>query len=233
MMRGRAGMTLLELVVALVITGMMASVGGMAFGSIIDHRRAIVQATVTTERASALRETVHAWLVAGNILVQAGGLPQLGGRGGRSATTTLQTTSPGSSTPTVQSVTPAVATGDELDFTTVAPNPAMSNQASMRLFIDGDASTPETGLTLEYKAGNQSPTLRRQLDPSIGSMTVEYLDTRTNQWFPASQASTITPHAMRLTFGPADGYTLSPILRIPIVIPMGQQAQLQLGGRGG
>jgi prepilin-type N-terminal cleavage/methylation domain-containing protein len=223
-MRVRAGMTLLELMIALVVTGMMATVGGMAFGSIIDHRRAIVQATVATERASALRETVRGWLTSGNILVQSGGLPQTGGRG-RSATTTLRTVSPGSSTSSVQSVTPAAASGDELDFTTTAPNPAMSNNATMRLFIDGDASTLETGLTLEYKASAQSPLLRRQLEPSIGSMTVEYLDAQTKRWFAAAQAATITPRAMRLTFGPADGYGLPPILAMPMVITMGQQPQ--------
>jgi hypothetical protein len=205
-----------------VITGMMASVGGMAFGSIIDHRKAIVQATISTERAAALRETVRSWLTSGNILVQSGGLPQTGGRG-RAATTTLRTTSPGSSTSSVQSVTAAAASGDELDFTTLAANPANSIEATMRLFIDGDASTPETGLTLEYRASTESPLLRRQLDPSIGSMTVEYLDTSTRRWFPSSQASTITPRAMRLTLGPADGYVLSPILTMPMVIAMGQQ----------
>ena len=54
MKHSRAGMTLMELVVALLIMAMMATMGGMAFRSIIDHRRDIVQATVTTERAAAL-----------------------------------------------------------------------------------------------------------------------------------------------------------------------------------
>ena len=223
MNNSRAGMTLMELVVALFIMAMMATMGGMAFRSIIDHRRDIVQATVATERAAALRETVHGWLAAGNILVQSGGIP--GGGRGRSAVTTLRTVTPGGSNSSVQSVTAAAATGDELNFTTTAANPANSNEATMRLFIDGDANTAETGLTMEFKAGAQSPLLRRELDPSIGSMTVEYLDTRTKQWFAASQAATITPRAMRLTFGPADGYTLSPLVMMPMVITMGQQPQ--------
>jgi len=217
----RAGMTLMELVVALLITAIMATMGGMAFRSIIDHRQDILRANVTTERAAALRETVHGWLASGNILVQSGGTP--GGGRGRSAVTTLRTVTPGGSNSSVQSVTAAAATGDELNFTTTAPNPANSNEATMRLFIDGDANTAETGLTLEYKAGNQSPLLRRQLDASIGSITVEYLDTRTKQWFAAAQASTITPRAMRLTFGPAEGYVLSPLVMMPMVITMGQQ----------
>lgn len=225
-------MTLLELVISLVITGMLATVGASTFATIIDRRHAIIQATLATERASTLRATVRDWLLSGNILVQAGGLPQLSG-GGRSPVATLQTVTPGGSTSSVQSVTAATASGDELDFTTTAPNPANSSEATMRLFIDGDASTLETGLTLEYKASNQSPLLRRELDPSIGTMTVEYLDTQTGRWFPASQASTITPRAVRVTFGPADGYALPPLLQLPIVIPMGQQPQLQLGGRSG
>lgn len=223
MIRSRAGMTLMELSVALVITAVMATIGATTFRTIIDHRADIMQATVTTERASALRETVRGWLASGNILVQSGGTP--GGGRGRSAVTALRTVTPGSSTSSVQSVSAAAASGDELNFTTTAPNPANSSEATMRLFIDGDASTAETGLTLEYKAGSQSPLLRRQLDASIGSMTVEYLDTRTKQWFAAAQASTITPRAMRLTFGPADGYVLSPLVTMPLVITMGQQPQ--------
>jgi len=222
-MRARAGMTLLELVISLVIIGMMATMGAMAFRSIIDHRQSILQATMATERGAALRETVHGWLASGNILVQSGGVP--GGANARraSAATTLRTSSLGSSTSSVQSVTAAAASGDEVNFTTTAPNPANSSEATMRLFIDGDDNTPEIGLTLEYKAGNQSPLLRRQLDPSIGSITVEYLDSRTRRWFAAAQASTITPRAMRLTFGPAAGYELSPLVTMPMVITMGQQ----------
>jgi len=44
MMRARRGMTLMELVIGLAITGMMASAGAVAFGAIIDHRRVIQRA---------------------------------------------------------------------------------------------------------------------------------------------------------------------------------------------
>src|SRR3989304_3228397 len=52
--RSRDGMTLLELVIALVITGLMAAVGTAAFGSIIDHQKRVEQASVTTTRAGAV-----------------------------------------------------------------------------------------------------------------------------------------------------------------------------------
>ena len=61
MMRARRGMTLMELVIGLAITGMMATAGAVAFGSIIDHRRVVRTASVTTERAAALRDMLRGW----------------------------------------------------------------------------------------------------------------------------------------------------------------------------
>ncbi|HEY5220503.1 MAG TPA: prepilin-type N-terminal cleavage/methylation domain-containing protein [Gemmatimonadaceae bacterium] len=232
----RRGMTLMELVIALGITGLMAMAGASTFSSIIDHQRDIVRATAGTERAAALRETIHSWLVSGNVSITSGGLPQMGSRtaggaagaGGRgssgaSGLSSLQTVTPGGGpTTTTPTITAAAAAGDELDFTTTAPNPANAPQARMRLFIDGDASTAETGLTLEFQASTQTPLQRIEIEPSIDSMVVDYLDTRTNMWYPASEASTIQPRALRLTL--LSTTTVLPgILTLPMIIPMGAQ----------
>jgi type II secretory pathway pseudopilin PulG len=228
MRRARLGMTLMELTIALVITGLMATAGAETFRSIIDRQEELVRATAATERAAALRETIHSWLVSGEVLISSGGAPQGasrspggGGSMGRSSTTATQPQS-GNATGTQQGVTAAQAVGDELDFTTRAPNPADAPQARMRLFIDGDESTAETGLTLEYQADTHTPLQRTELEPAVDSMVVEYLDTRTNRWYPASEAATIQPRAVRLTLlSTAD--TLPGILTLPMIIPMGQQ----------
>ncbi len=231
MMRARRGMTLMELTIALVITGMMAAAGASTFSTIIDHQRDIVRATASVERGAALRETIHSWLVSGNVLITSGGLPQMGSRtagpsggaGGASSMSALQTVTPGSSaTTTTPTITAAQAVGDELDFTTTAPNPANAPQARMRLFVDGDPSTTETGLTLEYQASTQAPLQRIEVEPAIDSMVVEYLDTRTNLWYPASEASTIQPRALRLTL--LSTTTLLPgLVTLPMIVAMGQQ----------
>lgn len=223
MITSRRGMTLLEMVIALVITGLMAAVGFSAFGGIIDHQRHVEQASVQVERSAALREMLHTWLESGTITIQQGGLPQGFGRGG----TTLRTVS-ASGTPAVQSVTPAVVTGDVLSFTTQAPNPADAPQAIMKLFVDDDPTTPETGLTVEYQASAQSPLLRRQLEPSIDSMVVEYLDSQTNRWYPAADAATITPKAVRLTLLPLPGSGFGALISMPMTLPVASQ-----GGAGG
>src|SRR3954463_8160242 len=102
--RVKRGMTLMELVVAIALTGMMAAAGAATFASIIDHRRVIRESTVETERAAALRELVRTWIAAGNLQIQQGGGPRgLGGSARISAR-------PG----VTSGVTAAATTGDEL-----------------------------------------------------------------------------------------------------------------------
>jgi type II secretory pathway pseudopilin PulG len=235
--RARGGMTLMELTIALVITGLMVTAGGVTFRSIIDRQAALTHATAAVERAAALRDMLHSWLASGQVLITSGGVPQTGSRAGAQrggsvspsgsafgpSTSAPSRASAGSPMGAPAGVTAAQAVGDELDFTTMAPNPADAPQARMRLFIDGDDDTPETGLTLEYQADTQTPLERMELEPAVDSMVVEFLDTRTNLWYPASEAATIQPRAMRLTLLSTAG-SLPGILTLPMIVPMGQQS---------
>jgi|CXWL01.1.fsa_nt_gi type II secretory pathway pseudopilin PulG len=219
----RHGLTLLELTISLALTGMMALVGFSAFSGVIDRRRTVVDATMETERAASLRTLLHGWLLPATIQARAGGTPrQAGGRGGATIRP-MQVSS-------VQAVTPAVISGDELRFTTTAENPAGAPEATMRLFVDDDEKTPEVGLTVEYQANAQSPLLRQQLDSGITSITVEYLDSRTNRWLPAVGAAAITPRAMRLTLAAPEGSELPALLSVPLVVPTTQQGQAAVAG---
>jgi prepilin-type N-terminal cleavage/methylation domain-containing protein len=227
MLSARRGMTLMELVVALVITGMMAAMGAATFSSIIDHRRIILTSTGELERASALRDQLRTWMRSGAVQLQTGGVPRGLGRGTSSAapTTAASPITSGSSgsgsTANGSAISAAVASGDEITFVTTAPNPANAPSVRMRLFVDGDASTPETGLTLEYQASTSTPLVRVELERSIGVLKVEFLDQRTNQWFESTQASAITPIAVRLSMQPYDGGRLPGILQLPMIFPMG------------
>ena len=206
----RRGMTLMELLVGLALTGVMAAVGAAAFGSIIDHRRVIKESTVEMERAAALRETLHTWLASGTVLIQQGGVPTL--RGGVSNAMSGN-----------QVISAAAASGDELSFVTTAPNPAMAQSLRMRLFIDADEGTPETGLTVEYQTNAQSPLQRRQLEPAVGALKVEFLDQRTNRWRPSTEAATIQPIAVRVALLPPEKGQLPAILQVPMIVRTGLQ----------
>jgi prepilin-type N-terminal cleavage/methylation domain-containing protein len=230
-MLARRGMTLMELVIALVITGMMAVMGTATLSSIIDHRRIILSATGELERASALRDQLRTWLLSGTVQIVTGGVTSGMGRGGVAiAAPTIASGSiasgataggTGSTNTTAPAITAAVAGGDEITFVTSAPTPANSPTTRMRLFIDADPNTPESGLTLEYQASTATPLQRIQLESSIGVLKVEFLDQRTNQWYESTQAAAITPIAVRLSMQPYDGGRLPGILQLPLIFPMG------------
>jgi type II secretory pathway pseudopilin PulG len=216
-------MTLMELVIGLAITGIMAAAGVAAFGSIIDHRRVIREANASTERAAALRETIRSWVVNGTPRVQLGGGPRGltrgAARGGGPNTLGGMNAA---------SVTPAQATGDDFTVTTSAVTPVMTPNLTIRLYIDGDANTPEKGLTMEYQPTPQSPLLRKMLDSTIDTLRVEYLDGRTHRWFAASQAATLgSLLAIRLTMIPNPATAPSPLVTLPLVfgLPAAQNAQ--------
>lgn len=229
-LRARRGMTLMELVVALVIVGIMASAGVGAFQSLIDHRKIVRDANVSTERAAALRDEIRGWLAAGNIQYQAGGGPNIGALGGRQVI--AQTTVPGT---TMNSTTNTAAqgSGDQLIFTTSAPNPAMQADVRMRLYVDIDPNTPEHGLSLEYQSNQATPLVRTMLDSTVDSLTVEFLDRTTNRWFDASQAATIRPRAARITLMATRAKNVSRVLALPIIVPIGNTAALTGQGLAG
>ena len=218
-MKARAGVTLMELVVALTVTGFMAAIGTATFSSIIDNRRIIREATAETERAAALRETLRTWLLPATIQVQVGGMPT----GSRQSNVRTINSNATTRTPNgAETVTPAAVSGDELIFTTTAQNPANAPNARMRLFIDGDDDTPERGLTLEYQVNQQSPLQRRMLDSTVSEMLIEYLDRTTGRWLTAQQASALLPRALRLTLTAAEGTIAPTLMSLPMIVTINQ-----------
>jgi type II secretory pathway pseudopilin PulG len=65
--RRRAGTTVLELVVALVVTGAVAAAGAAAFRTSIDRRTQLVTRASDTERAAAMRALLGEWLSSGTV----------------------------------------------------------------------------------------------------------------------------------------------------------------------
>jgi prepilin-type N-terminal cleavage/methylation domain-containing protein len=213
--RARRGMTLMELVIGLAITGMMAAAGAGAFAAIIDHKKIIRDASAITERGSALRETIRSWIIAGTIQIQVGGGP-------RGLTRGIGSAAPSRGASSTSAVSAAQAIGDEITFTTQAVNPSLLANVRMRLYIDGDANTPEKGLCIEYQPNAQQPIVRKMLDSLIDSLHVEFLDGMTHRWFAASQAATLSNIlAVRLWMVADTAAHASPLLGLPMIFTNG------------
>jgi Tfp pilus assembly protein FimT len=222
-LRARSGMTLMELVIGLAITGMMALTGAAAFGSIIDHKKTIREASVVTERAATLRETVWSWAHASNVRILIGGGPRGLTRG---AGSTSPNTGRGG-TNNFQASAAAKAVGDEITFSNVvAMNPSLQTGINLRMYVDGDENTPERGLTIEYQPNGNQPLQRRMLDSTIDTLHVEFLEGRTGRWIASSQAATIGEiRAVRLGFVPNPKIPYSPILLEPLIFTGGFEVQ--------
>ena len=208
-------MTLLELVVAVVITGVMATAGGAAFGTIIDERRTLLEATVHVERAAALRTQLQDWIGSGTIERQVGGVRLGGATFTAGAVVTRRRAGGRDSLP--GGVAAALAAGDEVRFTTGALAEGGSAATVARLFVDGDANSPERGLVLEYQAAPQAPLARRTLDSTITELHVEVLDRVTRRWVPDREAVGVQRAALRLWFTVGTPADTPRLLRLPML----------------
>ena len=65
--RRRSGTTVLELLVALVVTGAVAAAGAAAFRQTIERRSQLLTRSANTERAAAARALLREWLAAGTV----------------------------------------------------------------------------------------------------------------------------------------------------------------------
>lgn len=190
--RARAGMTLMELVIALLITGMIAAMGAAAFNSVLDNRASAKIATHAVTRAAATRALLVSWL--------------------SSARFSSDATRPPSAT--------TLNLGEDDDALVVfvnTPTPIDYTEAVVHLFIDRDEETPERGLVAEMQSIEAATMVRTELDSTVTGLLVEYLDPQMNRWVPRKEGVVRAPLAVRMTLSARPPDTLPPLLRLPIV----------------
>jgi len=212
-MRARRGTTVLELVVALVVTGVVATVGASAFEQVIARRSQVLQATTLTERDSALRTLLREWIDSGSpeqpavtrrfeaAFLRAREIPRI----------------PGARA--IPLAIPARSDGDALYFSTTVVTMASAPTVRVRLYVDDDPDTAERGLTLEYQRVNGQAYTRQQLEPSVRGLRVTYLEATTRQWRTQSQLSSAPVLAARVELLHADSQR-SRLMSLPLTFPM-------------
>lgn len=199
--RARSGMTLIELVVGLTITGMVISSGYAAFAMVADRRESADRAASETARAVAVRRTMVAWLAGTRLTVEDDAVVFRG----------LDSRS-------------GASDADELTFLTTAPTPLGDGGTTIRLHLDRDSTTLSTGLVAEL--GSFPVALRTatmELDTSVKSMSIRYVSAMAGNetWLPSWISASVLPRGIEVILGAAPGDTLHPLLSEPIVVPLG------------
>ncbi len=199
-------MTLMELVIALFITGMIAAIGAGAFDAVLDHRATAKEATEAVTRAAATRALLVSWMASGRFSSDAQRPPAV-------ATLNL---------------------GEDDDAFVVvvhAATPLGVGQTVAHIFVDRDPETPEQGLIAEMQSVASAGMVRTQLDSAVTGLLVEYLDEQTNRWVPRREGVVQSPLAARVTLSARAPDTLPPLLRVPFVQSIRRPAATLGGGQ--
>ena len=195
----RRGLTALELVVALAITGLAAGIGSATLGWLTDNRDRLRDVASRTERAAAVRRTLIEWLEGAH-----GAMSPYSG----STIAVFQ----------LLNVDEHGQEADQLFFTTSARTPLGTGETVVRLYLDSDDRTPARGLVAELSSSPGGPTMRIELDSAVAEMNIRCLTDLlgSRRWLPNWTSTQLVPRAVEVKLRPARGVELDPLLRLPI-----------------
>lgn len=199
-MRQRAGMTLLELMIGLVIMAAALSAGYGAFTGVADQRARAAEAMQAAAGAAQVRRTVVEWLQSARLTTREGGPAFIG----------LDRTRAG-------------RPDDELSFLTSASWPGDGGDQVIRLSIDRAAETPERGLVAQVSEWPGLGSERIELVPGATGLDIVYLaELRDRQWLPSWISSSGLPLGVRIVLEGSGPDVLPPLLQLPILVAVGE-----------
>ena len=198
-MTARAGMTLLELVIALVVAATAMAAGYSALGSMVDHRARAVHATDAIARGAAVRWMLESWLI-GARLTPEGSVTFRG----------------------LDGETMDHMPDDELTFLTTAPTPLGAAETVVHLSVERDSQPPNRGLVADLSVWNGLGARRVVIDSMATGLTLRYVTgvLGQRQAVPSWISSSVLPAGVILTLTAAHGDSLTDALRLPIVVPL-------------
>ncbi|HEY6825454.1 MAG TPA: prepilin-type N-terminal cleavage/methylation domain-containing protein, partial [Gemmatimonadaceae bacterium] len=190
-------MTLIELVVALAITGIGIASGYQAYATISDRRAIASERADAVARAFALRAMLTRWLSNARLTIEEDDAVFRG-------------------VDTERRLGHDEAASADLVFLTSARSSVSNRGTVVHLFVARDSG----GLTADLFEWRGPRATRLQFDPAIAGLSIEYMSSIGGRTEPTTSwvSSTILPAAVRLRFLPKGTDTLPALLRLPISV---------------
>ena len=195
----RCGFTLVEVIVALAVGGIVILTGFGALATVRDRsEHAVAETSFMLEGATA-RATLIDWL--GMARLQASEL--------NAAFTGLDA---------VESGLPS----DELTFPTRARTPLGTSTTVVRLLVDTDFETPETGLVAEFVGVLGAEPRRMELVSKVTGMRIRYLPDVPGdvEWAESWVGQSELPRAIEISLDARPNDPLPALLALPIRVPL-------------
>lgn len=196
----RQGFTLMEVLIGLTVAALALTAGFATLGFISDSDEPVDVASALALRGATTRNLLTEWLVEARF--------QAGRRG--ESFQGFDAESFG---------TPM----DSLVLPTSAGTPLGVGTTVVRLYIDEDRNTPERGLVAALTELMTDEPRVVELVPEAGSLDISYLvpiEGTIGEWT-TFWTSNRLPAAVRLVLGPSRYDTLPPLLRYPLLVPLG------------
>jgi prepilin-type N-terminal cleavage/methylation domain-containing protein len=196
--RPRHGLTLIELVVAIAITGLALSAGYGVLSWMTEARRAAEERTDALWRAAAVRRAIEGWL-AGATLAVAPDVAEFRGLDG--VRDRLD--------------------DDAITFRTTAPTPLGGAETVVTLAIDHEGDAGSRGLVARFAEPHGPRRTMMELEPHAVALQARYLSgvSGAERWSDSWVSTTVLPRGVELRISAARGDSLPAILRLPFVVP--------------
>jgi hypothetical protein len=197
----RTGLTLLELLVALLVTAAAVTLGYAALAATADAHARAARDGDPVASAAGRREWLRGTIASARIGAPGDGTAFEGTDAARRAT--------GAGMTADDAIVLVGELGDGADVW-------------VRIRVDHDPSTPVHGLVADVVPFPRRPgerVLSIPLEPEVTALDVEYLSPLPpRRWLSAWNAPGILPAAVRLRL---DGARVHPLLRVPLTVPLG------------
>jgi len=202
-------MTLIELIVALAITGVAIASGYQAYATISDRRSLASERADSIAHAFALRATLTRWLSNARLTVEEDDAVFRGidteRRLGRDETPSA-----------------------DVVFLTSARSPVSNHGTVVHLFVERDSGG---GLMADLSEWHGQRATRLRLDPAVAGLSTEFTASITGRAHATTSwvSSTILPMVVRLRLISRRPEELPPLLRLPLVIRLEGSADASAG----
>jgi prepilin-type N-terminal cleavage/methylation domain-containing protein len=194
-------MTLIELVVALAITGMAVSAGYGTFAMLADRRDNAARNATAMLRESSKRASLVRWLEAARLTIEEDDIQFRGIDGGARSGVD-------------------VVPDDDIVFFTTAATPVARAGTIVHLYIDRRDDTPERGLVAELREWKGTHAERVELVPNAVALDGTYLSGLfgARQWLASWVSTSVLPAGARLAISAVPSDSLPALWRLPITV---------------
>jgi prepilin-type N-terminal cleavage/methylation domain-containing protein len=197
---GNGGFTLIEIMVAVAVGGIVLLAGFSALNSVQDRSEHALQATEAARETASIRATLIDWLASAQVSSQELAVSFEG-----------------------QDAAELDLPGDELTFPTTSRMALRKSLTSIRLYLDVDPLTPERGLVAEIVDRIGGEPGRMELVPDAAGFNVRYLPNVDGpvEWTESWVGQRQLPRAVEMIVLDTPDDPLPPLLRMPIRVALG------------